>query len=155
METRMSENRGPVEGSEHIGVDGPGSRPGVPMEASPEGPAEGAHWASPERQRNAGSHLVRAGLDRPTPVVGTAQRPRGVSGAIRRAAYEVPEHYARQWALLLLADRVDVLEDRLGSALAGPMEQAGFGEGARLARKNPLGMMAGVLAGAWLVRKLL
>jgi hypothetical protein len=45
-------------------------------------------------------------------VFGTAQPARGVSGAIRRVAYRLPEHRAGRWALLLLADRVDVVEHR-------------------------------------------
>lgn len=147
--------RGPAEGTEHIGVDGPVRRPGVPMEATPEAPADGAHWTEPERQPNREGHLARAGLDGPMPVVGSAQRPRGVSGSLRRAAYEIPEHFARHWGLLLLADRVDVVEDRLGEALSGPMEQIGFEPGARLARTNPLGLVAGAVVGAWLVKKLL
>lgn len=155
MDAELNEDRGAADGRDTIGVDPPGARPGVPMEASPEEPADGAHWARPERQRNAGDHLVRAALDRPTPVVGTAQQPRGLSGSLRRAAYRIPEHYARHWALLMLADRVDVLEDRLGAAMAGPMEQVGFDTGAHFARKNPLGLLAGAVAGAWLAKRLL
>lgn len=155
MEPQPSTRRGPAEGNQHVGIDAPEDRPGVPMEADPEGPADGAHWQRPERQQNAHQHLVRAGLDQATPVVGTAQRPRGVSGSMRRAAYQIPEHYARHWALLLLADRVDVVEDRLGSALAAPLEQAGFGEGARLVQRNPAAVLAGAVAGIWLCRKLI
>ena len=48
-----------------------------------------------------------------TPVFGTAQPPRGLSGRLRRAAYGIPDHFARHWMLLILADRVDVLESRV------------------------------------------
>ena len=54
--------------------------------------------------------LVQRDTLRPTPVFGTAQPPRGLCGALRRRAYAIPEHHARHWALLLLADRVDVVE---------------------------------------------
>lgn len=155
MKPGTTQRRGPMEGSDHIGVDGPGNRPGVPMEAVPEAPAEGAHWAEPERQPGSENHLIRAGLDRPTPVVGSGQPPRGVSGMIRRAAYEIPEHYARKWMLLMLADRVDVLEDGLGTFMAEPLEGAGFEQGARAARTNPLGVLAGAVVGGWLVKKAL
>lgn len=155
MQPQPSAQRGPAEGGEHPGIDAPEDRPGVPMEAEPEGPAEGAHWQRPERQQGVDQHLIRAGLDRPTAVVGTAQQPRGISGGIRRAAYQIPEHYARHWALLLLADRVDVVEDRLGAAMAGPMEQVGLVNGARVVRRNPAAVVAGAVAGVWLVRKLI
>jgi hypothetical protein len=48
-----------------------------------------------------------------TPVFGTAQPPRGLSGRLRAAAYAIPDHFARHWMLLILADRVDVLESRV------------------------------------------
>jgi hypothetical protein len=58
--------------------------------------------------------LVQRDIVRPTPVFGTAQPPRGVSGALRRRAYTIPEHHARHWVMLILADRVDVVETWLG-----------------------------------------
>jgi hypothetical protein len=51
---------------------------------------------------------------RDTPVFGTAQPPQGISGLVRRRAYAIPEHRVRHWMLLLLADRLDLLEYRLG-----------------------------------------
>src|SRR5918995_82523 len=101
------------------GVDAaPEDRPGVPMEAEPS-PAEGAHWDVPDRQPGSEEHPHRVALELATPVVGT-------------------EHYARHWALLMFADRVDVLEDRLGSGLSAPLRDAGMPRlGARVER-NPL-----------------
>ncbi|HEY8469640.1 MAG TPA: hypothetical protein VIL18_08360 [Longimicrobiales bacterium] len=95
-------------------------RPGVPMEAEP-APAEGVHWDEIPRQRARARHLRRRGLERLTPVFGTSVPPRGVSGIMRRIAYRIPEHYARHWLILLAADRVDVLEGRLGELLARPL----------------------------------
>ena len=91
------------------------ARPGVPR-ASPAAPAPGAHWVRPEQQRGVAS-LARSGLRAATPVFGTAQPARGLSGVVRRAAYRVPEHRAGRWALLLLADRIDVLERRAACLL--------------------------------------
>ncbi len=86
-------------------------RPGVPMARSP-APDAGAHWTAPPRQ--AGGAAAMAHLaHRPTPVFGTAVPPRGASGLLRRLAYRVPEYRATRWALLLGADRLDVLEHRL------------------------------------------
>jgi hypothetical protein len=54
---------------------------------------------------------VPAGRARELPSTrGTAQPLRGLSGVLRRAAYRMPEHEARHWALLLVADRVDAVE---------------------------------------------
>jgi hypothetical protein len=94
------------------GVDAaPEARPGVPRERRPV-PDPGAHWERPEQQRGADT-LSRSGLRAVTAVFGTAQPARGLSGAVRRAAYGVPEHRAARWALLFAADRIDVLEHRL------------------------------------------
>ncbi len=121
-------------------------RPGVPMETVPRVDS-GAHWRIPERQRKRTQHYRRRGLRELTPVFGTAQPPRGVSGLMRRLAYRIPEHKARHWMLLLAADRVDVLEGRLGEALARPLRLtplAGLGD---TVEKNPLRVIGAAAAG--------
>lgn len=120
------------------GVDGdPRKRPGVPMLLEPE-PREGAHWEQPERQPEPDVPVLkRVELDELTPAFGTAVPPKGVSGMLRRMAYGVPEHKVRHVALLLLADRVDVMESRL--------------------RRQPLrtlGAVLGLVGGGWLVGRL-
>ncbi len=124
----------------------PEVRPGVPMEAPPER-MEDAGRAPPASQRGRDDRLERAGLDRATPVFGTAQPPRGLSGRMRRLAYRVPEHRARHWMLLLAADRVDVAEDRLGGPMSRPLEALGWEEAARRVRSDPLTALAGLGAG--------
>jgi hypothetical protein len=95
------------------GVDAsPGVRPGVPRERSPE-PDPGAHWDLPAPQASGREALARSGVHRATPVFGTAQPARGLPGAVRRAAYRLPEWRALRWVLLLAADRIDVVEHRL------------------------------------------
>lgn len=153
MKTTPSRTRSTVGASVPHGIDAPDDRPGVPMEADPS--PDPAHRTTPERQPNGDRHLHRTGLDRPTPVFGTAQPPRGLSGMIRRGAYGIPEHYARHWMLLMVADRVDVLEDRLGEALAEPLERIGFDEGARYARTNPVAVLGGTLLGAWIAKRVI
>lgn len=142
----------PAEGAGTHGFDAPlANRPGVPMEAEPE--PTGAYRAEPPQQR--GSTLHRAALDGPTPVFGTAQPPRGLSGALRRGAYRVPEHYARHWMLLMLADRIDVLEARAGERLGSGLDRAGLHGPAEAARRNPLPIIAGVVGGLWLGKRLI
>jgi hypothetical protein len=45
-----------------------------------------------------------------TPVYGTAQPPKGLSGLIRKAAFRRSENDLRHWLMLLFADRVNVVE---------------------------------------------
>jgi hypothetical protein len=91
----------------------PETRPGVPRERAGGG---GAWWDRPPQQRGTEA-LSRQGLRAATPVFGTAQPPRLLSGLLRRAAYRIPEHRSSRWALLLAGDRLDVLEHRLGRNL--------------------------------------
>ena len=92
------------------GVDTRNKRPGVPMETDPH-PAGSAHWDEPERMPNPGDKVLkRTNLDEMTPVYSSAVPPRGMSGAMRRAAYEIPEYKTSHWLVLLLADRVDAIE---------------------------------------------
>ena len=85
------------------------NRPAVPMERMP--PREDdAHWDVPEAQPRTVEVLhsnERPGL---TPVFGTAVPPAGLSGKIRRAAFRHSEGRIRHWTMLLLADRVNVVE---------------------------------------------
>ncbi len=92
-------------------------RPGVPMEANPPRPMGAAHWTTPDRQSDPGGILRRKGLQELTPVFGVTVAPRGISGLMRRAAYSLPDHYTSHWFMLLLADRVDALEDKALRAL--------------------------------------
>jgi hypothetical protein len=95
------------------GIDAdPTQRPGVPMETAPR-PVGAAHWEHPPRQQPRVRVYKRAELDQLTPVFSNAVPPRGVSGFLRGMAYQLPEHRLAHWALLLLADRVDVLEGRV------------------------------------------
>lgn len=54
-----------------------------------------------------------------TPVFGTSCPPRGLSGKIRDAAYNFSEGRLSHWMLLLLADRVDMVEGMLEDVTHG------------------------------------
>ncbi|AKJ05668.1 Hypothetical protein AA314_07294 [Archangium gephyra] len=41
------------------------------------------------------------------PVFGTSTPLKGLSGAIRKYAYSLPDHYPSHWLLKMLGDRVD------------------------------------------------
>jgi hypothetical protein len=97
----------------------PADRPSVPRERF-DPTLTGAHWEVPDfqpekwpRERS----IEHASL---TPVFGTAQPPRGLSGAIRKLAYRrYSEARAAHWLLLMAADRVNVYEAFLGSLVTG------------------------------------
>lgn len=84
------------------------NRPGVPREHRP-----APHPAAPpltSRQPPRFPLLVSPSKRQLTPVFGTGPPARGLSGAIKRLAYRLPEHRSSRWLLLLLSDRVDAVE---------------------------------------------
>jgi hypothetical protein len=85
------------------------NRPAYPMERTPPR-LEGVHWTDPEDQPL--RMKVYHSTERPgiTPVFGTSAPPTGLSGKIRDVAYKLSENDIRHWLLLLLADRVNVVE---------------------------------------------
>ncbi len=109
----------------------PAARPGVPMERPPH-PVGAAHWVEPPRQASEVPVFKHKGLKELTPVFGTAAPPKGLSGLIRKLAYEAPTHQTRHWLLLLMADRVDVVERMLARV---PALIPGASVGRRVARK--------------------
>jgi hypothetical protein len=121
------------------GVDGPPERrPGVPRELRPKVRGK-AHWQEPERQPPPDVPVFkRAELEELTPAFSTAVPPKGLSGLLRAKAYAIPEHQVRHTLLLLVADRVDVLESRL---LGPPTEL--------------VGKVLGMVSGSWLLGRLI
>ena len=84
-------------------------RPGVPMERTPprfiNQPA-----GDPPQQQETVEVLVSSERPGITQVFGTVQPPSGLSGMLRRLAFNASENDLRHWLLLLLADRVNVVE---------------------------------------------
>jgi hypothetical protein len=105
------------------GVDlDPANRPSGHRETTTE---TGAHWDFPERQPERVPREKSTEHKFLTPVFGTAQPLRGLSGAIRRYAYTFSEGQTAHWLLLICGDRVDVLEGRIEAVLAGRPEIGG------------------------------
>lgn len=106
----------------------PADRPSVPKERVPS--LNGAHWDFPERQPEKWPRersIEHAFL---TPVFGTSCPPKGLSGVMRKVAYNrYSEAKAAHWLLLLAADRVDALESALASFATlrpdNPLTQSG------------------------------
>lgn len=113
------------------GVDlDPKDRPAVPKERFNPG-GTGAHWDFPERQPERWPRERTTEHKFLTPVFGTACPPKGLSGRIRRHAYRnYSEGQLTHWLLLVLGDRVDVLESRATAILQGrpdnPIAEAGL-----------------------------
>jgi hypothetical protein len=149
------------------GVDlDPADRPSTPKLQFRED-LTGAHWEFPERQPETWPRersIEHAFL---TPVFGTAQPPKGLSGAIRKFSYATySEARIGHWLLLLLADRVDDWESHLASLATlrpdNPITETGVkaefthgGLSSRLGRRRtdpvhqPLDPV--VVAGPWVV----
>lgn len=114
------------------GVDlDPKDRPAVPMENYNPAGATGAHWHFPERQPEHWPRERSVEHAMLTPVFGTACPPKGLSGVIRRLAYRrYSEGQLAHWLLLIGADRVDVLENRVTGLLSGhpdnPITESGL-----------------------------
>jgi len=126
-------NREPVK-LEGVGSDrSPLNRPGIPQEQEPR-PLASAHWLEPEQQVSAQAPLVGQGL-KLTPVYSTAIPTRGLSGAMRRWAYGIADYKARRWLLLMIADRVDVLEHRPTKLLRAAVGLSLIGAGGYLAHR--------------------
>ena len=121
--------------SNHRGVDLPREqRPGVPMETPPK-PAGHAHWTRPDPMRAEALVLKRMELDQLTPVYSTKVEPHGLSGLIKRVAYRIPEHRPAHWLLLLLSDRVDVVESSPVRSIVALGVLAGLGAGVYFATR--------------------
>jgi hypothetical protein len=92
------------------------NRPGIPMERTPPRFIH-AHEGKLPQQPETVEVLVSTERPGITPIFGTAQPPKGLSGMIRRAAFRWSENDMRHWLLLLAADRVNVVEG-IGEDLA-------------------------------------
>jgi hypothetical protein len=98
------------------GVDSdPADRPSVPKLRFQED-LTGARWEFPDRQPEKWPRERSIEHEFLTPVFGTAQPPKGLSGVIRRFSYaRYSEGRAAHWLLLMLADRVDAVEEHVKS----------------------------------------
>lgn len=138
-----------------------GLRPAYPMERTPPR-LPGIHWEQPSPQPHTVEVLQSTERPGMTPVFGTSVPPRGFSGTVRRLAFKASENDVRRWLLLMLADRIDVLEGLLGDLLKGhlPNVLAEMGGSAELrfnrnALVGKLLMLAALVMAAVLVSRTL
>ncbi|HUD32386.1 MAG TPA: hypothetical protein VMR43_05105 [Variovorax sp.] len=136
------------------------NRPAYPKERTPPRLDPPVSWQEPEMQRRHVEVLVSKERTAITPVFGSPQPPRGVSGGVRRFAFGYSENDLRHWLLLLLADRIDVGEGLVEDLARGhvPRIYSEMGGRAELAH-NPMGAakkaltVAAVLGAVYLVAR--
>jgi hypothetical protein len=93
------------------GVDAdPSNDPTYPMRDRSGETKGGLDWQRPVLQPQTVELLQSTEHNRRTAVFGTSTPPRGVSGMIRRRAFHQSEGKWSHWLLLLLADRIDMVE---------------------------------------------
>jgi hypothetical protein len=93
------------------GIDAdPENDPAYPMKTHTADEHEGYSWARPAQQEE--SVEVLSSTERPNlaAAFGTTIPPSGVSGMIRRAAFNFSENSYGHWLPLMLADRVQMVE---------------------------------------------
>lgn len=94
------------------------NRPAVPMERTPPR-LDGAVRVAPEQQAQDIEVLVSPEYPSITPLFGTGPAPSGLSGILRRLAFKMTENDVRHFMLLLLADRVNMVEGIGSDLLSG------------------------------------
>jgi hypothetical protein len=100
------------------GVDlDPKNRPMFPMEL----PSDVMTARGDVQDWQVPPHKIHMSIEHPnlTPVFGTSCPPKGLSGLLRDYAYKYSEGTNRHWMTLTIADRIDILESMIGSALRG------------------------------------
>jgi hypothetical protein len=117
--------------------------PGWDMDANPENdptyPMK--HWNGADHERLNYEKAPQQPIDievlysveRPgvTRVFGNSTPPLGLSGAVRRYAYQYSEATATHWMTLILADRINVIEGKLTDLSRGILPNSWIGRGWR------------------------
>ena len=140
----------------------PKMRPGVPRDKAPELGVE--HLYPPIQQQVPRTRIHKSTEHgKLTPVFGTSCPPSGLSGRIRDFAYRFSEGRLSRWMTLMLADRVNVVEDLVSELAHGRVPNIPREMGLRSElRHNPAGLTrkvlltaavtAGVVAGLRMLR---
>jgi hypothetical protein len=93
------------------GVDAdPRNDPTYPMRDTSKDDKGGTNWAQPERQKQTVEVLQSIEYKRRPAVFGSTTPPSGVSGVMRRVAFRYSESQWAHWLMLMLADRINVIE---------------------------------------------
>ncbi|HYD17262.1 MAG TPA: hypothetical protein VEF76_02140 [Patescibacteria group bacterium] len=88
----------------------PENRPAYPMRDYDEDDKGGMNWTRPTLQRRTVEILHSTERPNLSAVYGTAVPPSGLSGVLRRIAFRRSEGQWSHWLILLMADRINVIE---------------------------------------------
>lgn len=131
----------------------PANRPAVPRELPSNVTklrGDVKHWQKPPFRIHLSNEYP--GI---TPVFGTSCPPHGLSGMVKDYAYQFGEGTNRHWFLLMMSNRLDVLERMIGDALRGRPDnyfaEKAWSSGARSAKVTRNGAIAAGILGAVLV----
>jgi len=116
-------------------------RPAIPMERTP---PRFIHVPQGQPVQQAQTVEVFCSPERPgiTPIFGTAEPPKWLSGAMRRLAYKLPENDLRHWLMLIAADRVNMVEGIVDDLRQGHLPNVLGEMGIRSElRYNPAGLV--------------
>ena len=131
------------------GVDAdPGNDPTYPMRDRIQDDSPGRNWLSPAAQTANVEVLTSIEHTQRPAVFGTPAPPSGVSGMVRRAAFTLSELRFSHWLLLMLADRINVVEGVLSDLGRGKIPDLvdEFGLKSRLKLDRPAAIRAGTTA---------
>lgn len=93
------------------GVDAdPRNEPTYPMKHYTGDDHQRLNWERPPQQEKTVELLQSTEHERTPAVFGTPNPPSGLSGVIRKQAFNYSENMLRHWLLLILADRVNSME---------------------------------------------
>jgi len=128
--------------------------PAYPMRKESGDEHKGMTWARPSQQ--IATVEVLQSNERPglSAVFGTPLPPRGLSGVLRRIAFRFSESNGAHWVILILADRINVMEGLIEDLRRGHIPNIPGEMGMRSElRHNPVGftlkagLAAAILAG--------
>lgn len=102
------------------GIDAdPANEPNYPIKHYTGDDHQRINWQRPSLQPTDSEILMSTERPYMPAVFGSALPPAGLSGALRRLAYTYSENMFRRWIPLLIADRIDVLENKLRDLFSG------------------------------------
>jgi len=141
---------GSVEQIKGWGVDAdPRNDPTYPMKRRNNGEHAGYSWPRPPQQPIDAEILHSNERPNVSATFGTSTPPSGLSGMIRRAAFDYSESSYGHWLPLMLADRVGVVEGVLGDLARGHVPNIPVELGVRAEWKyNRKNLVTGVILGA-------
>jgi hypothetical protein len=93
--------------------------PTYPMRDRSQDDSPGMNWRRPPLQTPTVEILQSVEHNRLPAVLGTSTPPSGLSGVIRRGAFRFSESQWAHWLLLLLADRINVVEGVIADLARG------------------------------------